>query len=67
MAFNREKLFPDPAQRDLQDAADALLTAAEKMSYAARKVPPDLTRLFELVDECERLAHGVGAQTLRLS
>jgi hypothetical protein len=53
MAYNREKLFPDPAQRELQDAADAVQTAAEKLSYATRKVPLDDQRLMELTNEIE--------------
>jgi hypothetical protein len=49
MAYNRERLFPDQSQRELQDAADDMQTVAEKIVYA--------TRLIEL-DREWALAHG---------
>jgi hypothetical protein len=55
MGLNREKQFPDPAQRELQDKADALRDAAESLTYATRKVPLDAVRIRQLtleLDEC---------------
>jgi hypothetical protein len=64
MGLNREKQFPDKAQRDLQDAADAIRDASEKLVYATRRTPLDLTRLMELTNEVERLARALGTPLL---
>jgi hypothetical protein len=66
MGMNREKQFPDKAQRDLQDAADELRDASEKLVYATRRVPLDLNRLMELTNEVERLARALGTPLLRV-
>jgi hypothetical protein len=57
MAYNRERLFPDQSQRELQDAADDMQTVAEKIVYATRKKGLDTKRLIEL-DREWALAHG---------
>jgi hypothetical protein len=51
MGLNREKLFPDAAQRELQDATDAVRDASESLVYATRRVPLDMSRVAELLDE----------------
>jgi hypothetical protein len=66
MGLNREKQFPDKAQRDLQDAADALRDASEKLVYATRRVPMDVKRLMELDAEVRELRRKFAEKLLRV-
>lgn len=51
MALNREKLFPDAHQRELQDAVEELLVATEKLVYATRLRPLNTMRCLVLATE----------------
>jgi hypothetical protein len=53
VGLNREKLFPDKAQRELQDAADAVRDAAESLMYATRKGTIDKHRTWDLLFELD--------------